>query len=584
MNNENMEKAGSAPARHFHAAIDKQTAHEAPRVRRQTSRLRAISASGPIYQLAGTYNVVPVSCALAVLQELAARALNKNARVVSSAAARVHGEDAYTQWKWRTIYCGCSLSRLAAQERLAFLAQVLEYVRRERNADGIEPVLAAAINAAWPLIPQQELASILALAHSAIQRANFSDHVYCPVVDPGSKTIHFLSPGELKAHTPGEWLAWRRLDPKAWQLWITKSPAGSELIGSPGAPGAGQADGSNPFSTGGWAAGTPAPGGKGSVLDVSGGNGMPATTGPGGVLGRDDAGSSDPFGAGGVFADGLRPNGHSAGLGNNGAGKQTGGVFGSDGSLNGHLPAGIGEGMPDIPAALGGAASPGAAVSGPFGSFDPRQAGGLTGSGAAMGAGGSDSWVSDLEWWYGASLVVRGAVAVGVGGGVGAAIGAAAIGVGGIMISDANNREARELHEKERAEDKQAKAGEGAKPEGKKDDRKEDKQDGKKGDKGTDVNDLPNAPQSGSKSGDVYPDPHGQGTQLPVGDGEGGGRPNTLPDRDGGGGGNPLTMWDESGGGVTPTTVSALVAGPILTGPGLRASVLQIGRNVFRYG
>jgi hypothetical protein len=43
-----------------------------------------------------------------------------------------------------------ALIAAAPRARLIFLNQALSYVRRQGNVNGIEPILGAAVNAAWP--------------------------------------------------------------------------------------------------------------------------------------------------------------------------------------------------------------------------------------------------------------------------------------------------------------------------------------------------------------------------------------------------------------------------------------------------
>ncbi|OYD64862.1 UNVERIFIED_ORG: hypothetical protein BDU10_7483 [Burkholderia sp. CF145] len=612
-------------------------------------RLIAITATGPIYEVPTTYNVIPTSCALAVLQELAARTLDRDASVVSSAAQRVHGGEALGAWQIRTLSYACSLSASPAHARLGFLREVIEYVRRERNAEGLEAVLASAINGAWPWVPQSELGPTLELAHSMIKQSVFVDKVGCLIVDPNTRSIQLLNSERLKAHDPNEWFKWR-YSPDEWRLGLAKTPGGAaaswigNVANSLGFDGE-QNDGSNPFEAGTWAVGTPAPGkGPIGIGRLPGGLGVPAGTGPGGLVGRDDAGSTNPFGAGSPFFGGAGVSGEvpgfgARGTGRNAPGQRRGGPLGSGGpwvGMNGLSPGGIGGGMGgsvgnSIPGSFGGGAGPLGTVGessnpmiGPYGAIGPGQAGGPTGFGAQLGPGGAELSGSDVERWFAVNMigagfitVVVGGVAAGTGAGIpaGAAlggIGAAEIAIGGLLLTDANRRDDREIHEKERAEDKAEKEAEKAakkdKSDEKKGEKKEEKKDEKKEDKAINVHELPNA---GSKKGDKYADPHGKGGSLPADDGTGGGRPNTMPDRDGVGGGrpemlpdhddigggrpnalpdfegfgggNPNTIWDEYGGGVTPTTTGILASGVTFEGQGLRAVVFQVAGDTFRY-
>ena len=73
---------------------------------------------------------------------------------------------------------------------------------------------------------------------------------------------------------------------------------------------------------------------------------------------------------------------------------------------------------------------------------------------------------------------------------------------------------------------------------------------------------------------DIYDDPHG------TGGGSGGGHPTQLPDGEGGGG-DPTTICDENGSGGNPTTTAVFVPATMLTGSGLRSSLVQVGPATF---
>src|SRR5215207_126632 len=109
-----------------------------------SGRLVAVTATGPIYKVKADLAVVPVSVGLAFIQKLAARAVNPEAPVISSLANRVGGDTARSAW---ANTCGLSSSALVGaspRARLMFLNQVLAYVRRQGNVNGIEPILGAA--------------------------------------------------------------------------------------------------------------------------------------------------------------------------------------------------------------------------------------------------------------------------------------------------------------------------------------------------------------------------------------------------------------------------------------------------------
>ena len=133
-------------------------------------KLIAITASGPIYASPATFTMIPLSSAMALYGELAARVLDPKAKVVSSLPARLGGETAYKAWVQQTSTFAASITRLSPAQRVATLQEVLHYVRH-RGVDGNETVLAAAINGAWPYLSQETLEWTLHYAKSAIARS-----------------------------------------------------------------------------------------------------------------------------------------------------------------------------------------------------------------------------------------------------------------------------------------------------------------------------------------------------------------------------------------------------------------------------
>jgi hypothetical protein len=106
-----------------------QTPNE-PARRNVAGRLVAVTATGPIYGTKAEFIVVPVSVGLALAQELAARAINPKARVVSSLASRVGGDMAMSAWASTCVFASAGLICASPRARLIFLNQVLSYVRR----------------------------------------------------------------------------------------------------------------------------------------------------------------------------------------------------------------------------------------------------------------------------------------------------------------------------------------------------------------------------------------------------------------------------------------------------------------------
>ena len=490
-------------------------------------RLVAITATGPTYKGRADVLVVPVSVGLAFTQELAARAINPRARVVSSLANRVGGDTASSVWMRTCAFSTSALIGASPRARLVFLNQVLTYVRRQENVNGIEPILAAAVNAAWPWIEPIAFARILAFTSKYLRKSEFSATTAIPVLDPNTRTVTLFAPGALAKIDPAEWLDRRDLSHGGFM-----SP--SQLGGT------GLSDSDL------------------NALERLLGHGGPSLDGLKGPKGNGlpGGGNSDLLNAlerllghGGPSLDGLK--------GPKGNGLPSGG--GDSDQIN-ELERLLGHGGLDL-SNLGGN-------------------GGPYGYGSGLGHGGAAT-PNDAEKTAGVKAQQVGLFIAGAG--VSAALvgspylGAALIGFGaGVFIVGAIHEIIADKEKPGPAEP----APTGSTPPAKTEEPKP-----------IDVHKLPDAkpkPEEPKpeepKHNDLYPDPDGTGggnpTRLPDSEG-GGGNPTTIWDENGGGG-NPATIWDENGGGGNPTTAK-FVNATVLTGPGLLAGVVQVGPATFAF-
>ncbi len=510
------------------------------------SKLVAITAAGPIYSYQSHIVALPLEAALALAQELAVRSIDPKANVVSSLANRVRGESARTTWLQVCAAISSQLMSESPRYRLSFLSGALAYIYREDNINGIEPILGAAINAAWPWINDGILERVLAITSKYLATSEFAKVVTIPIADPINRTFSIFQPGELAKVDLKRWLDWRMLTNSAAAVTRAGGRGGvanGDIFGADGLLGPGVpghkgvdlgglqgADGNGPRSIG---SGGDSIYGPGGLL----GPGMPGHQGAdlGGLLGADGNGPSRAgsdgtgiYGTGGVLGPGTP--GHRgvdlSGLqGIDGRGPSGGsggdGVYGAGGLLGAGMPGHRGLDLTN----LGGS-------------------GGPLGFGSALGRGGVEDpdqdaldgmkSTGDTAKTYGGMLLA-----------VGMATGLAPVAVTGavfIWAGDKISTNARDW----------AQNPGGSQP------AKADQPPSK------DVHDLPDAPtdvhklpDAKPKQGDVYPSPDGKGggspTKLPDFEG-GGGNPTTIWDEHGGGG-NPTTIWDEHGGGGNPTTI-----------------------------
>ena len=294
-------------------------------------RLVAVTATGPIYRGKADLAIVPVSVGLALIQELAARTIRPNARVVSSLANRVNGDAARSVWA-HVSGCACStLADASPRARLTFLSRVLTYAHRQGNANGIEPVLGAAVNAAWPWMDSVTLDKVLTLTSKYFRKSEFAAASTIPIIDINSRTLTLFEPGALGKVDPQVWLDWKALNPPEFGNRGGSDPSdlgllpgrGPDLSGLPG-----RGRGSDPVGDSGLLpgrgpdlSGLP---GRGRGSDPVGDSGLLPGRGPdlSGLPGRGRG--SDPVGD-----SGLLP-GRGPGLGNLGG---NGGPYGYGSTL-----------------------------------------------------------------------------------------------------------------------------------------------------------------------------------------------------------------------------------------------------------
>ncbi len=527
---------------------DEHEKHKESSHRSFSGQLVAVTSTGPIYKRKAKLAVLPISVGLALIQELAARALNPKARVVSSLANRVGGDRAMSAWASTCGFMSGGLIGASPRTRLMFLNQVLTYARRQGNINGIEPIVGAAINAAWPWIEPVEMVRVLTVISKYMRKSTFASASTVPVLDPNTRTFTLFAPGDLAKIDPDEWREWRShalpADPGLGGLGgLGGNDLLDQLTDLLGQHGRGPNRGN--------------PGGNGGL----GGPGGPG--GPGGndlldqltdLLGQHSRGPNrgNPGGNGGLGGNDLLDQltdllgQHSRGPNRNGG---LGGDLGSRGGLD------LGN--------LGGN-------------------GGPYGYGSGLGAGGASDF-GEHVFWHGVGHVAAGFVLVIVGvatapEGVGVAIATAggfAIADGVTLMAIGAGLEEPESPKSGTGATSDTQAAPAPSPQPKPEDPKPE-------DDSTYIGEID----------DLYPNPNklpdsdgsggGNPTQLPDSDGSGGGNPLTLWDENGGGG-NPLTLWDENGGGGNPTTTAEFVSATVLTGRGLLSSIVQVGPTTFAF-
>lgn len=576
--------------------------------RSEALRLLGVTATGPVYEGRVAGVVIPMSSFLALLQEVAAKAADPKAQVVSSLAQRVSGADALGVWDGLGVGFGIRLAGASREARLAVLSEVLEYIRREGRVDGIEAAVAATVNAAWPYVRPQRLARVLSIIERAVSKSTFTDKHGVSIVDPIARTTTKVAAGRFKLLDPIGWLDWAELSIPEWRLWLPNDSEWGVEFG-PSEQEMGQL---------GIGDGTDLPGGPGSwgssrgTGKIPGGPGPQRRPRPGGQTGQGFGNVGTSGGLGGRFGVSGDDSDLLGGLGIDGydsPGSQDLGDLGGGSGRPSFDPAGAGCGI-----GLGGLGgfgagpNPSGAFGGPLGGRfsggDFGKPGGPLGFGGGMGPGGASfDLLEEAGYAIGGFLIVGGVALMATGD---VPVGGIVIGAGFSMIGIAAHRgddvkhdreRAEDLakHDRERAEDKEAERQREAQRDR---ERAEDKAAERK--KAEEKNKAPTStPPSAPKQGDKYPDPHKKGGHLPAGDGtidpidprmrpagdDGLGPidPRMLPVGDFEHGGDPTTLWEEDGGGVTPTTIGRRMTWTTLGGPGLKAAIVQIDPHTFTF-
>ena len=536
--------------------------------------LLGVTPTGPIYRTTVEVGYIPLGSALHLLQELAMRIDHPRARVVSSLAHRVDGEDAHKTWMRMSAEFTAGLAGAPVTVRTAVLRQVLVEIRASRKADGLEPVLCAAINGAWPWLSRSTTDTVLDYALAKLASSEVARRHPVPVVDPNTRTATVFGPGALNKLDLSGWRADRAIADDAYLSGIPGlGPTVGEITG-----------GLNPEDNIGWGSGelsasdmmgdglgrgrAGVPGGLPTVNDLPGGRGRANGAGrrsredmAAGWLG--DGPGRGPAGVpGGLPTINDLPGGGGASSrpGHQSLDELANDLLGGNGSEWGHA----GRDM------SGGRA--GGLINGGWGSGTPGGPFGHTGQ-LGIGADGASDPADRII--QGAAILAAGTiaiaslpaafpvVAVGVAAGVVGAAGGASIALGVVEWFDGKSAADKS------PSTKPIPGGGAPKP---KDEKPEPKP--------TDPAPAP-PPDDEPHKGDTYPDPDPGGVAI-WDDEHPGGHPNTIwDDNVPGGGTGPNRIWDDSqpGGGVGPTRVVTATAVPVhaLTGAGLRARITQIG-------
>ncbi|PFX65957.1 hypothetical protein COL35_17330, partial [Bacillus toyonensis] len=166
----------------------------------------AMTATGPIFKSRVEYALVPLSSALAILQELAVKIVDPEAKVSSSLATRVKGKDAYESWMRLATEISVRLIAAAPEVRFTYLRTVLNYLHKNRKIDGLEPILTSAINAVWPWLSLETTERVLNYSSKLLKESKIACSYNVPIVDPLTRSITLYKPDELTKIDTSIWI------------------------------------------------------------------------------------------------------------------------------------------------------------------------------------------------------------------------------------------------------------------------------------------------------------------------------------------------------------------------------------------
>jgi hypothetical protein len=166
-------------------------------LRRARGRVAGYTVAGPIFLQPATLVIAPIPVALKNLQELALKATDPSVKVYGSQARRAAPRTAHWLWIMQACATMASINACAPAARLRWLKTALRYAREQKTTDGLEPVLATALNAVWAMLQPETARYLFEVTSREVQRSNFAKNHSIPVLDPDTLTIATYRPGEV---------------------------------------------------------------------------------------------------------------------------------------------------------------------------------------------------------------------------------------------------------------------------------------------------------------------------------------------------------------------------------------------------
>jgi hypothetical protein len=118
-------------------------------------------------------------------------------KVYGSQARRAKGTTAHWMWLMETSAIFASIQVCPPAARLRFLAEVLRFSRSQKQTDGIEPVIASALNAAWAWLSPDTARYLIGVVTEELRRSEYAQAHSIPVFDPTIRSVTVYEPREI---------------------------------------------------------------------------------------------------------------------------------------------------------------------------------------------------------------------------------------------------------------------------------------------------------------------------------------------------------------------------------------------------
>ena len=163
-------------------------AHEI--LRMASGRVIGYTTSGPLYLQSATLVILPISVALKNIQELAMKAAGEDQTFYGSQARRAKALTAHWLWLHEIGLLSASIQMSSPVAQLRFLSSTLKFSRSQKRTDGIEPILADALDGAWEWLRPESASYLANVVKEELRRSEFAKKKFDPGLQSSHKQLH----------------------------------------------------------------------------------------------------------------------------------------------------------------------------------------------------------------------------------------------------------------------------------------------------------------------------------------------------------------------------------------------------------